>query len=68
MCYVVQRGMQFVSMPVFTRIMLPEEYGIYTTFMSWTNLFSIFTSLGIYGNVFNKAMIKFENENADRIV
>ncbi len=54
-------------MPVFTRIMLPEEYGIYTTFMSWTNLFSIFTSLGIYGNVFNKAMIKFENERAEYI-
>ncbi len=67
MCYIVQRGIQFVCMPVFTRIMPSAEYGIYTTFLSWVNLISVFTSLGIYGNVFNKAMIKYENRRKEYV-
>ena len=66
-CCAVQRGMQFVAMPVLTRIMPVQEYGVYTAFLSWANLISVFTSLGIYGNVFQKAMIRYGKQRKEYI-
>lgn len=61
-CYVIQRGIQFLSMPVYTRIMSQAEYGEYSVFLSWFNIICVFTSLNIYSGTFNKAMIKFETD------
>lgn len=62
LCYVLQRGIQFISMPIYTRLMSAEEYGAYTVFFSWFYILSIFSSLNIYAGVFNKALIRFEDE------
>ena len=66
-CYVVQRGIQFIGMPIYTRIMSTEEYGVYSVFLSWFNLICVFSSLGIYNGTFNKAMVKYEDER-DRYI
>lgn len=61
-CYIIQRGIQFIGMPIYTRIMTSEEYGIYSVFLSWFNLICVFTSLSIYNGTFNKAMVKYEEK------
>ena len=61
-CYVIQRGLQFIGMPIYTRIMSTEEYGIYSVFLSWFNLICVFSSLNIYSGTFNKAMVKYEED------
>ncbi len=61
-CYIIQRGLQFIGMPIYTRIMNTEEYGIYSVFLSWFTLICVFTSLNIYSGTFNKAMVKYEKE------
>lgn len=67
MCYVIQRGLQFIGMPIYTRIMSTEEYGIYSVFISWFNLLCVFSSFSIYNGTFNKAMVKYE-EDRDRYI
>lgn len=66
-CYVIQRGFQFIGMPIFTRLMSTEEYGIYSVFLSWFNIICIFTSLNIYAGTFNKAMIKYSDSRDEYI-
>ena len=61
-CYVIQRGLQFLGMPIYTRIMSTDEYGEYSVFLSWFNILCVFSSLSIYNGTFNKAMVKYENE------
>lgn len=61
-CFVIQRGLQFIGMPIFTRIMSIEDYGVYSVFLSWFNLICVFTSLSIYNGVFNRAYIKYESK------
>lgn len=61
-CYVIQRGLQFIAMPIYTRIMPTTEYGIYSVFLSWFNLICVFSSLSIYHGTFNKAMVKYEDD------
>lgn len=61
-CFVIQRGLQFIGMPIFTRIMSQEDYGVYSVFLSWTNLLCVISTLSIYNGVFNKAAVKYEEE------
>lgn len=64
-CFVFQRGIQFIGMPIFTRLMSQADYGVYSSFSSWAHVLVIITSLSIYSSVFNKAMIKY-GDNKDQ--
>lgn len=64
-CNIIQRGFQFLSMPIYTRFMSQEEYGTYSVFLSWFNIICIFTSLNIYAGVYNKAMIKYQDQRKE---
>lgn len=63
----VQRGIAFITVPIFTRIMTPEQYGLYSTYAAWYGVMIVFTSLNLYYGVFNNAMVKFE-DNRDRYI
>lgn len=67
LCNVLQRGVSIITVPVFTRILSTEQYGTYSLYLSWLNILSIFTCLNLYYGVFNKAMIKYEDDR-DRYV
>lgn len=58
-CNFIQRGIQFLGMPILTRVMSEASYGTYTVFLSWFNLICIITSLNIYAGTFNVAMVKY---------
>lgn len=60
-CFVIQRGIQFIGMPIFTRLMSQTDYGVYSTFTSWAHILVIASSLNIYSGIFNKAMIKYKD-------
>lgn len=59
-CYALQRGLQFISMPIYTRIMSLEEYGVYSVFLSWCTLICVISSMNVYAGTFNKAMMRYE--------
>ena len=60
-CNVLQRGIQFLITPVITRLLTTEEYGTYTLFTSWTNIFLIFASLNLSQGIYYNGLIKNEN-------
>lgn len=62
LCNVLQRGIQFLVTPIYTRILLPEGYGRYSTFLTWCNLFAVIATLSLSSGVFNKAMAKYEDK------
>ena len=59
---VVQKSINFITMPIFTRIMSPSDYGLFTMYNSWLNIFLILTTLKLDASVFNKSMFKYEKE------
>lgn len=61
-CNVMQRGVSIVTVPIFTRMLTPEQYGTYSLYNSWFTILTVFTSLNLYYGVFNKAMIKYKND------
>ena len=61
-CNIVQNGLGFITLPIFSRILTTEEYGLFSVYLTWMNLLIIFTNLNLQFGVFNTAMIKFEKE------
>lgn len=61
-CSILQKGMSMLTTPIFTRLMSTDEYGLYTTYNSWLNIFTIITTLNLGYGVFNKAMSKFKED------
>lgn len=61
-CSVVQRGIQFIVVPIYTRVLTTTEYGNYSVFMSWTELFQIICTLNLFYNCYNVGLTKFDND------
>lgn len=61
-CSILQKGISFVTVPIFTRLLTTEQYGTYSLYLSWLQILTIITSLYLYHGVFNNAMVKFEND------
>lgn len=59
-CSIIQRGMSFLTVPIFTRLLTTEQYGRVTVYTSWMGIICIFTTLNLQYGSFNTAQVKFE--------
>lgn len=64
-CSIVQKAIQFITIPLFTRLLSTDEYGQFTIYQSWLNLFLIFATLNLYAGVFNNGMVKYEDHREE---
>ena len=64
-CSFLQKGISFITVPVFIRLMTTEQYGTFTVYTSWRQILEILTSLYIFNGIYNNALSKFE-EDRDR--
>ena len=64
-CQAVQSGCKFFTMPFLVRLLTPDQYGIYSVFLSWISIFTIFTTLNLHAGVYNNAMLKYK-DNRDK--
>lgn len=62
MCSFLQKGISFITVPIFTRLMPPEQYGIYSLYVSWLQLFTVISTLYLYHGVTDNAMAKFDED------
>ena len=61
-CNLLQNGIAFLTVPIFTRLTVPEEMGYYTVYNSVENILMIFLTLNLAYGSFNTAMSKFEDK------
>ena len=62
MCSILQKGISFITVPIFTRLLTAEQYGTFSLYLSWLQILTILTSLYLYHGVFNNGMTKFEED------
>lgn len=67
-CNFLQKGISFITIPIFTRIMSTEEYGLYSIYSSWYSILVIFATLHLSYYVFNKGLVKFEDDRENFVV
>ena len=56
-CSIVQKGISVITMPIFTRLMSTEEFGQYSIFLTWYNIFLLIITLNVHSEIFNKGLI-----------
>lgn len=61
-CAFLQKGISFITTPIFTRILSTEDYGQFNVFISWLGIVTVFVSLNLYYGVYSQGLIKFEEQ------
>ena len=57
LCNILQKGIAFLTVPIYTRVLTTTEYGEYSVFQSWREILMIFATMNLYCGVFTKAMV-----------
>lgn len=61
-CSFLQKGISFITVPIFARIMSTSQYGIYSLYISWFQVLTLFTSLNLFYGTLDNGMVKFEKD------
>lgn len=61
-CNVLQKGIQYITLPLFSRLLSVEEYGKYTVFISWLSIISIFATLNLSAGMYMTGMARYEKK------
>lgn len=66
-CNFLQKAISMITMPIFTRLLPTEDYGLFTIYQSWYSIVCIFATLNLAGAVVNNGMIKYPDKRAEFI-
>lgn len=58
----MQKGISFLTAPIFTRLLTTSEYGVITIYSSWLDVIGIFAMFGLYNNVYCRGILEFKND------
>lgn len=61
-CGVLQSGLNIITLPIFTRILTTEQYGLSSSYFAWYDVVGIICTLRFSYGVFDKGMIVYRNE------
>lgn len=60
-CSSIQKCISIITTPIFTRMLTTTEYGQYSLYNSWLQIFTIVTTLRLNYGIFNKGMSKYKD-------
>lgn len=61
-CSFLQRGISFITVPLFTRLLSTAQYGEVSNYFSWSNVAYTVILLGVTYGGFNNGMVKYEKD------
>ena len=64
-CSVIQKGVAFFAIPIYTRLVPSSQFGIYSLYQSWESILLVFATLNMWNYLFNNGMIKYADRKDD---
>ncbi len=61
----VARGVGAVGTPIFTRLLTPEEYGLYPLYTTWLGVFTSLITLGLAGGAIYRGFQRYEGRSEE---
>ena len=61
-CSFLQKGISFLTTPIFTRLLSTAEYGNYGVYTSWESILTVFITLQLSMGVYTQGLVKFEED------
>lgn len=62
-CTAIQRGISFISTPIFTRLLTTADYGKVSVYNSWREIIGIFSVFSLSTSVSNVGLTEFDNKD-----
>ena len=59
-CGFMQRGISLITTPIFTRLLTTDEYGAYTVYNSWLELFTVVVTLKLGVGAYLQGLVKYD--------
>lgn len=59
---IIEKGINLITVPIFTRILSEDIYGQISVFNSWKGILNVIISFSLVGGVINNAMLDFEDD------
>lgn len=66
-CGIIQKGISFITVPIFTRLLTTTQYGQVSVYNSWFGLLSIFCTLNLFLGGFNNGMLDYEEKRTQYV-
>ena len=67
-CNFLQKGIAFISVPIFTRLMTADQYGYVSLYNAWEGIFMIFATLNISGSAYSRGLVDYEHKKFTSII
>ena len=61
-CGILQNGLSIITLPIFTRVLSTEQYGLSSTYFAWNDLIVVICTLRLSYGVFDKGMIRYSEQ------
>ncbi len=61
-CGILQNGLQVITLPIFTRLLTIEQYGLSSTYFAWNDLVVVICTLRLSYGVFSNGLLKYEDK------
>lgn len=58
----LEKGIQFLVTPIYTRLLTTEEYGYYSIYVTWYSILMVFATLNLNAGGFNNGMLKYKDD------
>jgi O-antigen/teichoic acid export membrane protein len=59
---VLQKAVQFFMLPIYTRLLSPEQYGQYSIFQSWYLILEIIVTLHLFRHIYYNGLSKYDSD------
>lgn len=66
-CGFIQKGISFITVPVFTRLLTQEQYGAVSVYNTWEQLLSVICTLNLFYGGFNNGMRDYKDERDEYV-
>lgn len=67
-CTLIQKALAFITVPFFTRVMPPEQYGIYNLFQTWSGILVVLCTMNMESGAFVNGFVKNGDERAKLVL
>lgn len=61
-CNLLQKGISLIAVPIYTRVLTTEQYGAYTVFLSWLEIFEIIATFRLSWGGYIVGLTKYDND------
>lgn len=61
-CSIIRKSISFIAVPIYTRMVSTNQYGVYSLFQSWDSLLLIFATLSMWNYLINNGLIKYSDK------